>query len=209
MMNIRFSIATLVFSLLTGGSLGQDKPSAKPTYADLVAKVKAGDKSVDFKELRLAYADWHGGKDTDAKKKAMRAALNSENCAEVLKNADAVLAEDYADMDAHFAEHVAHRELKNADQAELHKFVLKGLLDSITHSGDGKTPQTAFQVIEVHEEYVLLRFMGLMPAKQSLLKKDGHSYDEMEAVNPKTQEKVTLYFNIDIEEKHLKETLRH
>jgi hypothetical protein len=138
-----------------------------------------------------------------------KAALNSRNYAEALKNAEAVPAEDYVDMDAHFAEYIAHRELKNTDQAEFHKFVLQGLLDSITRSGDGKTPETAFQVIEVHEEYVLLRFMGLMPSKQSLLEKDGHSYDEMEVVNPKTQEKVTLYFNIDVEEKHLKEALQH
>jgi hypothetical protein len=31
----------------------------------------------------------------------------------------------------------------------------------------------------------------------------------MEAVNPKSNEKVTLYFNIDMEEKHLKEALNH
>jgi len=35
--------------------------------------------------------------------------------------------------------------------------------------------ETAFQDIEVHEEYVLLRFMGPMPAQQSMSTKNGHS----------------------------------
>jgi hypothetical protein len=207
-MRIRLLITTLAVSMLVASSFCQEASPTKSTYADLVTKVKAGDKSVDFKELRIAYADSGGGADTDAQKKAMMTALNSKNYADALRNADIVLASDYVDMDAHFVEYIADRELKNQDQAEFHKFILQGLLDSITHSGDGKSFETAFQVIQVHEEYVVLRFMGLMPSKQSMAEKNGHSYDVMETVNTKSNEKVTLYFNIDIEEKHLKESLK-
>ena len=207
-MKYRSLIIALVVGQIATGSLCQDKPSATSKYADLVAKVKAGDKTVDFRELRVAYADTFGGPDTDSQKKAMTAALNSKNFEEAIKNADVVLGGDYADMDAHFAEYIANRELHRAEQADFHKFVLQGLLDSITHSGDSKTFQTAYEVIAVHEEYVILRFMGLMPSKQSTAEKNGHSYDVLEAVDPKTNEKVTLYFNIDIEEKHLREALK-
>ncbi len=188
-MRHRLVITALVTSLLTPCIFSQDKSNAKPTYAELVARTKSGDKSIDFKELRFAYADSGGGPDTDAQKKAMMAALNSKKFAEVIKNADAVLAGDFVDMDAHYAEYIAHRELKDLDQADFHKFILQGLLDSILHSGDGKRPETAFQVIEVHEEYVILRYMGLMPSQQSLSEKNGHSYDIMEAINPKSKEK--------------------
>jgi hypothetical protein len=107
-------------------------------------------------------------------------------------------------MDAHFAEYIAHSELKNADQAELHKFVLKALLKSITDSGDGATPETSFQVIEVHEEYVILQFMGVMglPESQSFLKKNGHSYDEIRFLDPKSKQPAVIYFNVDIPVKH-------
>jgi len=125
-----------------------------------------------------------------------------------IKSADRVLAEGYVDRDAHFVGYIAHRELNHSDRAEFHKFVVQGLLDSITHSGDGKTFETACQVIAVHEEYVLLRLMGLMPSQRSMSTKNGHSHDVMEAVNPKSNEKVTLYLNIDIEEKHLKDALQ-
>jgi hypothetical protein len=60
-MKIRFLITTLAVSLLATWSFCQEKSAPKSTYAELVAKVKAGDKSVDFKELRFAYADARGG----------------------------------------------------------------------------------------------------------------------------------------------------
>jgi len=208
-MNAKSIFVLVASAFLTFGVAQEDKPKEKPAYEALVEKVKSGDKSVNFKQLRLAYADSTTPRpDTDAQKKAMTAALNAKNYPEVLKNADVVLASNFVDMDAHFAEYVAQRELNHTEQSEFHKFVLQGLLDSIAHSGDGKSEKTAYQVIEVHEEYVVLRFMGFMPSKQSLSKKDGHSYDVMEVVNPKTQEKVTLYFNVDIPMKHLSDVFK-
>jgi hypothetical protein len=208
-MNTKLILVLVASAFLTFGVAQEDKPKDKTPYEALVERVKGGDKSVDFKQLRLAYADSTASRpDTDAQKKAMTAAVNSKNYAEALKNADVVLASNFVDMDAHFAEYLAQRELSHPEQAEFHKFVLQGLLDSIAHSGDGKSERTAYQVIEVHEEYVVLRFMGLMPSTQSLSKKDGHSYDVMEAVDPKTKEKVTLYFNVDVPMKHLTDVLK-
>jgi len=100
---MRVSFFISVIGLFVASSFCQDKV-AKPTYADLVAKVKAGDKTVDFRLLRIAYADSSGGPDTDKQRKAMTAALNAKSYEEALKNADVVLEGNYTDMDAHFAE---------------------------------------------------------------------------------------------------------
>lgn len=173
----------------------------KPTYEGLVERVKTGDKSVDFRELRLAYVGSETRQkyaDTDPQKKAMNEALRNKDFGKALENAEIVLKNNFVDMDAHYCEYAAYREQQKGEQADAEKYILGGLLQSIASSGDGKSPETAFQVIEVHEEYVVLHFSGLMPGKQSLLHKNGHSYDVMEAVNPKTNEKVTLYFNVDI-----------
>lgn len=53
------------------------------------------------------------------------------------------------------------------------------------------------QVNNVHEEYVVLRFAGLMPSKQSLVMVDGKAYDFLEAVDPKTSDKFELYFSLE------------
>jgi hypothetical protein len=196
----------LIPALFQLGASSQEAPKNKLSYDALVEKLKSNDKTVDFRELRLAYANspnMDKGPDTDPQKKAMMAALNSHDFTAALKNADVVLAADYVDMDAHYVEYIANRELKASDPAEFHKFVLQGLLKSITDSNDGKTPETAFQVIEVHEEYVLLHFMGIgLPESQALLHKNGHAYDEIKFKDPKSNEEVTLYFNVDIPAKH-------
>jgi hypothetical protein len=146
---------------------------------------------------------YNNGPDIEPPRKAMTAALNSKDFKGAIENADVVLASDFVDMDAHFIEYIANRELNVTDKANFHKFVLQSLLKSITESGDGKTPETAFQVIQVHEEYVLLRFMGVgLPESQSLLKKNGHSYDEIKFKDPKSGQLMTIYFNVDIPAKH-------
>jgi hypothetical protein len=198
--------STLCFLCLVASCCSAATEKAGADYERLVEHAKAGDKTVDFRELRLAYANspnYESGPDTDPQKKAMWAALNGRDFAKALKTADVVLAINYVDMDAHFAEYVAHRELKEQELADLHNFILRGLLKSIADSGDGKTPETSFQVIEVHEEYVFLRTMGVgLPEKQSLLQKNGHSYDAITFEDPASKQKVTLYFNVDIPVKH-------
>jgi hypothetical protein len=200
-----------VLAVLLAINAGQSSTSAQTAaqtsaYQKLVQRVKGGDRSVDFKEIRLAYSDFsemHSVPDTAADKKAMNEALRAHQYEAALKHAEVVLDADYVDMDAHFGEYIADRELKRPEPAAFHKFVLEGLLKSITNSGDGKTPETAYEVIEVHEEYVLLRFMGVgLPESQSLLRKDQHSYDEIKFKDPRSGEETTLYFNVDIPVKH-------
>jgi hypothetical protein len=196
----------LLLALLCRGAIAQDNPKPPLSYESLVERVKGGDQTVDFRQFRFAYMDsstYNNGSDTAPPKKAMIAALNSKDFRSAIKNADIVLTSNYVDMDTHFTEYIANRELNATDKAEFHKFVFQALLKSITDSGDGKTPETAFQVIQVHEEYVLLRFMGIeLPESQSLLHKNGHSFDKIKFKDPKSGQSVTLYFNVDIPAKH-------
>jgi hypothetical protein len=194
-------ILLLSFSVCFGSN-----KKATADYRSLVQRAKTGDQTVNFRDLRLAYMDsedYERGPDTEVQKKAMLAALKEHNFKDALTSAEAVLAGDYADIDAHFVEYVSHRELKATELSDLHHFIFQGLLKSIADSGDGKSPETAFQVIDVHEEYVLLRAMGVgFPKSQSVMKKNGHSYDALTFGDPDTHKDTTLYFNVDIPAKH-------
>jgi hypothetical protein len=194
-------VSTIVVAVSAAGQSASKDPKS---YEALAERAKNKDQTLDFRQLRFAYADSTSPKpDTDTNKKAMMKALHDKDFATAIKNADTVLASNYADMDAHFVEYVAHGELKETEAAELHKFVLQGLLDSIRDSGDGKTPETAYIVIDVHEEYVVLRFMGVgLPKSQSYIHKDGHAYDAIKYEDPETKEEKTIYFNVDIPAKH-------
>jgi hypothetical protein len=200
------SSRTALLLLLAAGSVvsyAQDKNASE--YAQLLARVKAGDAVVDYKQMRLAYMEspeYKAAKNTDAEIGAMIEAINGNDFPAAIRNAEVVLANDYVDLDAHFAEYIAHRELHHDAEAKLHKDIFDGLLQSITASGDGKSAATAFVVISSHEEYVLMRVAGLVPGKQTLKKVNHHSFDIFEVTDEKSSQPVVLYFNIDIPIKH-------
>ena len=186
-------VCLLVLPLVSG---------AKDTseYAKLLADLKAGNTNIDYARLRLSYVDSperKKAKDTSDDEKAMSQALQSKDFAVALKHAEAVLDQAYVNMDAHFVAFVAERELGDPGKAEFHKTVFRGLIDSIRNSGDGKSPEKAWVIISVHEEYVVLRAMGLKPSGQSLMMDQGHAYDVMKAKDEDGKEE-TFYFNTDI-----------
>jgi hypothetical protein len=196
----RFCLTLVLLSLLSIPALtgAQDKP---PEYATLVAALKAGNTNIDYTRLRMSYVESPEHKkfvDMSNASKAMYDALQAKDYAGALKNAKTVLDSEYVNLDAHFVASIANHELGKTDKAEFHKTVFRGLIDSIRSSGDGKSPEKAWVVISVHEEYVVLRMMGFVPSQQSLLHKDGHFYDEMKVKNPDTGEEATYYFNTDI-----------
>jgi len=75
--------------------------------------------------------------------------------------------------------------------------VVQGVLDSILRSGDGRKPETAFQVIALSEEYAVMHHLGLRVAGQSLIHVGEHSYDLLRGVDPQSSGQQEVYFNID------------
>jgi len=177
----------------------QPKQPAADKYQILLERVKQGDPTVDFLELRRAYSESPSFMDTgnsdDSKK--MYEAFNHKDYASALKYARKILDINYCDIDAQHTAYLAYRELNDAEHADFHHTVSHNLIQSILRTGDGKSPETAMEVITVREEYVILMVMGLQPNQQSLESSGGHQYDRMEATNPETHEKVTIFFNID------------
>jgi hypothetical protein len=177
----------------------QSPPAARSSYADMLDKLKKGDLTVNFRDLRMAYTETkdyspYGRPDT----RAMFDALRAREFDKALSEAESILSKNYVNLNAHFVAFVAHRESGRAAKADFHKAVFEGLIKSIMGPGDGKKVETAWTVISTDEEYVVLNYLGLRPAGQALLHDKGHSYDAMTATDPKTNERVTYYFNIDM-----------
>ena len=195
-------LGLLVVAALPAAVDAQNQPSE---YATLLATLKAGKTDIDYTRLRLSYMDspeYKAAKDVTDAEKAMTEALNKKDYPAALKNAEAVLQSEYVNIDAHFVALVANRELGATEKAEFHRTVFRGLIDSIRSSGDGTSTEKAWVVINVHEEYVILRVLGFKPSEQSLQQKDGHSYDVMKVKNAEDGTEQTFYFNVDIPFKH-------
>jgi len=202
-----FVLACVVAVLMVSGPCaGQQKP-ATAKYPELAQKVEAGDTSVDFWQLRASCFDWSdcGDYDPHTPKQKMYQAFQTSDFAGALKNANEILKHKITDLDAQAVAWMANRELGNAKEAGLHEAITKKLMDSIMQGQDGKSPEHAWMVVEVPEEYSVLRLLGLRPTKQALLQTKGHALDEMTATDGKQE--VTLYFNIDFDMKKLGEAI--
>jgi hypothetical protein len=180
---------------------GGDKEEAAKNYENALRQLKSGDLKVDFKALRMncAYSGRLCEADSDDKKIIM-SLLSEKKFDEALKEVNQDLDDDdvFVDIDLHFMSFIANTELGNKEKAEFHKALIGGLLDSIQENKRGRTEDDAFVVINVHEEYVFLRFNNMKVRKQSLIQKNGHSYDLIECTEVDDRKSIKVYFNIDI-----------
>src|SRR5215213_351826 len=175
------------------------KPPEKTKYDVLLERVKQKDPAVNFTELRHAFYESPNYDPYSAMTtyRPLNAALGQKNYEEVLKIAESVLAKNFVEVNAHMAAQIAYQETGNTERAQFHKFMADGLLNSIRSSVDGKSPEKAFEVISINEEYGLIRSLKLRPIKQALVQDKGHSYDAITVIDPQTNQESTIYFNID------------
>lgn len=113
----------------------------------------------------------------------------------VLELADAWLKKCPVDADTHLRVAMCFKEKGDFPSYNYHLGVFYGLLQSITSEGDGKSPETAFKVISIREEYSLLQEVGATVTKQSLV--DGNC-DKMDITRREGEVKMSVYFDVSI-----------
>jgi hypothetical protein len=177
----------------------QKSAEAQKKYDALLAEAKKGEGAADYKALRFAFFETPAYNPLAGMivQRNLWGVLNQGNYAEAAKQAESVLEKNYVDVNAHMVAYVAHRELKDEEKSKLHRRWADGLLESIKSGGDGKSPDTAWHVISISEEYAVLRSLNLRPAGQSLVNANGHAYDAMKTVDPQSNAEVTYFFNVD------------
>lgn len=96
--------------------------------------------------------------------------MKAEEWAEAAAMGSSWLARCPVDMGAHYYTGVALDE-QGAQEAAAHHFRwANGLMDSVVSSGDGRSPETAFETISIAEGYDALYFFGLKPTDQALIR---------------------------------------
>jgi hypothetical protein len=199
---LKFILLTIMLTVsFQGAAFCDDTIDQAKEYQSLLARLKSGDSAIDYAKLRYSFAktsEYKPYSKDSGGRAAMFKALDAKDYAGAVRSAEELLAKNYQDMEAHFVCNIAYRNLGSVRQQAFHSTVLKGLLGSLYKSGDGKSPETAFKVISVDEEYFMLNMNGYKTIKQSLVQKDGSRYDRMDVEDKKTGEKNTLYFNVDL-----------
>jgi hypothetical protein len=176
-------------------------PTSSVSYDSLLAKLRAGDLTIDFLELRLAYAaspqyapyDFR----TDSKA-SMRKAFVAKDCLTALAIADSMLATNYVDIEAHILSAECKSQLGDHAKASYHGTIARELLESISTYASGRTPDSAILVISVDEEYMFLASQGLEREMQGLTTCGGHPCDALTVKDRATGKERTIYFNVGL-----------
>ena len=193
------ALCVAVLLLLLPGVLLVDA-AEQASYDALVGELKAGNTAIDYQALRFARAELPGYNPYDAladpDKGDLIRAMAANDADRVAAIANDIVARDYTDIDAHAALSTVLERSGRRDEAAFELAVANGLLSSIEQSGDGTTPETAFVVVGIAEEYSFLGARGVQVARQSLIQTDRGPVDALEVVNPTTNERSTIYFNV-------------
>ena len=186
-------------------------PAKSPTLEGLISKlesfrwrrVEAGDFTVDFRTLRLTCMESAQCEPTATKADlgAINQAERDDDFAKVVEITERLVRKGFVNLEAHADSVKAYEAIKDSARSKFHLDVAGALLRSILFSGDGKTKETAFEVIADREEILTLAAKRLpysgSGVSTSAIEERGHRYDRWEVLDPKTGKTVVIFFNTD------------
>ena len=194
-----FSVVTIIiFSSIY--SFGQEVivPNFNDKYSEYVQKLESGATNIDYKAFRFSFIDskqfilaHEQLSILDSLKRDMYAQMNKSDYQKIIKITKEMLSIDYTSLIAHKILRQTYRIIGDSINAKKYKTIQFGLLRSITDNGNGKSCKTAWQVIQIEEEYFMLNMLDAKLLKQRICNKKGF-YDRLE-VNTDEGNK-TYYF---------------
>lgn len=176
-----------------------------PAYTELLQAAKLHPDKADFTELRHAYAQSpeyqpyfpttdEGIDDLESLSDAQK----TKDFEKAITLIDRLLRLNYLDIDVHTIASVVYRDMGDELRAVYHLKFAAHILASVFQSGDGISYQTAFKVINIREEYTILKFLNLNCNVQQMDYDQGHNFDVFETIDPKSNEPRRMYFNTNI-----------
>ena len=123
-----------------------------------------------------------------------------EQSQEAMQEYNTLLAQHYAHYRSHMQalDMIEKNHLPQSEKAA-HSKAMSAIISSIIATGDGKTPETAFKVIDPAEENIILKtYFHYTLASQEFSQKNGHFWDVLHYTNPQNKEDTgSVYFNVD------------
>lgn len=169
-------------------------------YEHLLEAAKREPANADFLALRLAYtrsAHFNPYMNSIHTPGNLRGAMHQDNQEKIGAAIQRVLHDDYLDIETHIIAHNFYRLNGKSAKADYHARFAVGLLQSIM-SSDGRTYETAFNVLSIREEYAVMGYLGLPVHMQRKASYNGGDFDILTTQHPSTGEDLDFYFNIDL-----------
>lgn len=205
-------VAGVAWLLVGLAVLSGNARAAELSYDDYVAQVKAGKLDIDYTAFRMAYVASPKYEPYGAARVLMgqmKKAYTAGDCPAAMAHAKEIFEVNLVQIDAHFVTALCQRKAGNEEEARREHAMLMGSVRSVLGSGDGKSPETAFVVIGIDEEYAVMAALSLTLVRQALVNHGGSAFDRMEAKKRDSDQTVTLYFNVDRPQAQLSRMLQN
>jgi hypothetical protein len=184
-------------ALVFGQGTKIEIPNYNDKYSEYVKQLENGKTDIDYTDFRNSFLEskQFGKKGTnyDSLKRQVYTEIKNKNYNEVLRLTKSMLNIDYTSMFAHKYLQQTYKILGDTINRNKYHNIEFGLLYSITRSGDGKTCETGWHVIQIEEEYFILNMLGADFQKQSISSSDKNTCDKM-VVKTEDGEIKTFYF---------------
>ncbi len=195
-----FLFAVFFISCALSPITGYSAEQRQLSYLQHIELIKSQSPDADFLGLRMAYTNTDEytpiSETADQYGPLLFKALGTKNYSECIRQADNLLAFDYTSLNAHYSAWVCNEDSGNQVPAEYHRYVLKGLIDSIRNSGNGQSKETAYVMISNAETVAFLGFQGLEIVEHLVIETDGKSFDTVQVKNQETGELSEVTFDI-------------
>ena len=192
-----------ILSLVAISLFGQAEiviPIFGDKYSEYVKKVEAGNTNIDYEDLRFSFIKSkqfrvasQKSKEISQLKDSMYKEMNKLNYEEIISLAKQILSIDYTNMMAHKVLSQTYDMMDDVANAQKYESIEMGLLKSIIQSGDGKSCETAWKVIQIAEEYFILDMLGVKLERQSIVS-GGGLCDRMDVTDEGVP--ATYYFDV-------------
>lgn len=168
----------------------------KDQIGNLMSDSLAAVKMTNWRQFRKSYMFCQTAypeqfKIPDKAAKGLMFAQRSHDDSKAAKYAEEILEYNYTYLYAHYE--LANNMSVSNSVREFHEAVYEALIASIMESGDGRSMETAMNVISKSEEYDILHHLGLRRVDYSQVSDDGYVYDVLVTQNGGF-ENVTLFF---------------
>jgi len=167
------------------------------SYSELLSAAKEHPETADFTALRLAFTTTDAYNPNLSPDPSIGKLFRENKVEAAVEAVGKSLEQNYIKIQTHMMAADVYRKLNLETKVAYHGTWVTGLLRSIFDSGNGRSFETAFVVIETGEEYALLGVLGAQLTRQSLVQHDRHQFDVMDVTNAKTGQALRMYFNID------------
>ncbi len=190
-------LAVVAFAAVPRHSLAG--PGEDARFRSLLARVKQGDRSVDYTALRIAwtYTSFYKPYSNRGAYRRLFQLNAAAKYQEAAAASRALLRDNYLETFAHMVLVDAYKRLGDGTRYAFHLTVARGLIGSLMKSGDGISPQTAYKAVSFNEEYLVLMLRrSRRDGAKALLRWNGRAVDRFEVMNVQTRRRGVIHVDV-------------